>query len=98
MMYMKQLDRVEMERESSLRSPEQGALIGRARELERIEEEIGALRDGTSRILHIIGEPGIGKSRLLAELGKAGIERGHLLLNGRATEFERNYPFGVFID
>ena len=98
MMYMKQLDREEMERESSPRSPEHRALVGRGRELARIEEEIRALQGGTSRVLHVVGEPGIGKSRLLAELGKAGLDRGHLLLNGRATEFERNYPFGLFID
>jgi ATP/maltotriose-dependent transcriptional regulator MalT len=97
-MYMKQLDREEMGRESSSRSPQERALVGRSRELERIEEQIRALQDGTSRVLHVVGEAGIGKSRLLAELGKAGLGRGHLLLKGRATEFERNYPFGLFID
>ncbi len=97
-MYMKRLDGVEINRESPLRSPEHRALVGRGPELERIEGEIRGLQGGTSRVLHIVGEPGIGKSRLLAELGTAGLDRGHLLLNGRATEFERNYPFGVFID
>lgn len=97
-MYMKQLDGVEMNGEGPLRSPEHRPLVGRGPELERIEGEIRGLQGGTSRVLHIVGEPGIGKSRLLAELGKAGLDRGHLMLNGRATEFERNYPFGVFID
>ena len=60
MMYMKQLDREEMERESSPRSPEHRALVGRGRELARIEEEIRALQGGTSRVLHVVGEPGIG--------------------------------------
>ena len=49
-------------------------------------------------MIHIVGEAGIGKSRLLAEARELAGGAGHLVLSGRATEFERDYPFGAFVD
>lgn len=46
----------------------------------------------------MVGEPGIGKTRLLAALADRVSERGLLVLWGRALEFERDLPFGVWID
>ena len=44
------------------------------------------------------GEPGIGKTRLLFELRRRAEERGCLVLAGSAAEFERDLPFGVWVD
>ena len=44
------------------------------------------------------GEPGIGKTRLLAELRSRAEEHGHLVLSGTAAEFERDVPFGVWVE
>ncbi len=44
------------------------------------------------------GEPGIGKSMLLTELGRRAERRGHLVLAGSAAEFERDLPFGIWVD
>jgi predicted ATPase len=45
-----------------------------------------------------VGEAGIGKTRLLAELRSRAEARGALTLDGRAAEYEREVPFGVFLD
>ncbi|MFE7505522.1 ATP-binding protein [Promicromonospora sp. NPDC057488] len=51
------------------------ALLGRDVELARLDELVGALRAGESRVLVVRGEPGVGKSALLhhAEHAAAGI-------------------------
>jgi DNA-binding CsgD family transcriptional regulator len=59
---------------------------------------LDAVADGSARALAVVGEPGIGKTRLLAELGALAEHRGQLVLSGRAAEFERDLPFGVFVD
>ena len=43
----------------------------------------------------IEGPPGIGKSRLMAEFRRRAIADGALVLNARAGELEREFPFGV---
>ena len=50
------------------------------------------------RALAVEGEPGIGKTRLLSELRRQAEERGYLVLAGSAAEFERDLPFGVWVD
>jgi DNA-binding CsgD family transcriptional regulator len=73
-------------------------LVGRERELELVEQLLEGTCAGAARFLLVTGEPGIGKSRLLAELlGRAG-QRGCLALQGNAAEFERELPFGLFVD
>ena len=47
-------------------------------------------------VIAISGEPGIGKSRLLAELAEAGERERMLVLDGRASDVERDVPFAVF--
>lgn len=46
----------------------------------------------------LVGEPGIGKTRLLQEIRVRAEQRAHLVLNGSASELERDLPFSVFVD
>jgi predicted ATPase len=48
--------------------------------------------------VELAGEPGIGKTRLLAELAADAQRRGYPVLSGRATEFERDAPYGLWVD
>ncbi len=78
--------------------PSGETLVGREQELGRIDAALEALETGGPGCLAIEGEPGIGKSRLLAELRERAEARGHVVLHGQAAEFERDRPFGVFIE
>ena len=52
-------------------------LVGRRRETEALDVALAGVRDGSGRVLDIVGEHGIGKSRLLEELRmRAGDLRG----------------------
>ncbi len=75
-----------------------GDWVGRGPELEAIDAALGRLVEGTGGALAVSGEPGIGKTRLLAEAGARAEARGCLLLEGQATELERDFPFGVVVD
>ena len=50
---------------------------------------------GEGRAVLIEGPPGIGKTRLLAEFRRRATADGALVLNARAGELEREFPFGV---
>ena len=52
----------------------------------------------SSRFVIVSGEPGIGKSSLVAELARRAEAAGCLVLEGRATELERDFPFGLLVD
>jgi DNA-binding CsgD family transcriptional regulator/tetratricopeptide (TPR) repeat protein len=52
---------------------------------------------GASRVVELVGEPGMGKTSLLDALRTRGEQRGFVALTGQATEFER-LPFAVFVD
>ncbi|GIX49238.1 MAG: hypothetical protein KatS3mg131_3449 [Candidatus Tectimicrobiota bacterium] len=68
-------------------------LIGREAELACLEEACAASRQGTLRVVHLVGEAGVGKSRLLYELQRrlAGSDSvclvGHCTAHGRSTSF-----------
>ena len=74
------------------------SLVGRDRELDALDGLLHEVRGGSSRFVVVRGEPGIGKSSLVAELGRRGGAAGCLVLRGRATELERDYPFGLIVD
>lgn len=52
--------------------------------------------DSARGVVAVSGEPGIGKSRLLAELAELGENERMLVLEGRASDVERDVPFAVF--
>src|SRR4051794_38666702 len=72
--------------------------VGRQPELERLGDVLDELHHGSAGCLAVEGEPGIGKTRLLSELRRQAEERGYLVLAGSAAEFERDLPFGVWVD
>jgi DNA-binding CsgD family transcriptional regulator len=73
-------------------------LVGRERELARLEPALAGCGGSGASIFAIIGEPGIGKTRLLAELGGRAERRGLAVFSGAATELEHEIPFGPFVD
>ena len=75
-----------------------GQTIGREKELGELDALLARLHDGAPACVAIQGEPGIGKTRLLRELRVRGDEQGHLVLTGSVEEFERDVPFGVWVD
>ncbi len=74
------------------------ALVGRARELAALGAALERLAHGRPGWVWARGEPGIGKSRLLDELAARADAAGHLVLTGRGAEFERDIPFGIWVD
>ena len=76
---------------------EEARIVGRQAELETLGRALAALDEGSAAMLYVVGEPGIGKTRLLAELQARAHARRHLVLAGRAAEFERDLPFGLFV-
>ena len=73
-------------------------MVGRRSELEQLDAALAALETGSPACLAVEGEPGIGKTRLLAELRRRAEDRGHLVLSGSAAEFERDLPYGVWVE
>ncbi len=72
--------------------------VGREPELERLGEALDDLERGGHPCVAVEGEPGIGKTWLLSELRRRAEARGHVVLAGSAAEFERDLPFGVWVD
>ena len=75
-----------------------GHFVGRADELGVLSGLVAGLDRGRPGALGLTGEPGIGKSRLLSELAALADARGHLVLEGGASEPERDVPLWVFAD
>jgi predicted ATPase len=75
-----------------------GPLVGRQLELRAFESALDALSRRQTSCLALNGGQGVGKSRLLTELAGAAARRGYLVFDGRATELERDMPFGVWVD
>jgi len=73
-------------------------LVGREKELNRLELQIHRLIDGTGGIVTITGEAGIGKSRLMAELRRTEMAKRILLLEGRSLSIGRSLSFYPIID
>jgi ATP/maltotriose-dependent transcriptional regulator MalT len=72
--------------------------VGRRPQLDRIDDALTDVVAGAFRAVAVRGEPGIGKTLLLTELAARADDRALTVYAGRATEFEQDVPFGVFID
>jgi len=79
-------------------SSHRDVLLGRESEIALVEEVLEAAMAGDPGFVVVGGEAGIGKTRLLQELTELAVVRNCLTLEGRAAEFERELPFGLFVD
>lgn len=70
-------------------------LIGREKELIKIQESINQLNEGVGKVISIIGDGGIGKSRLVAELRKEK-PYGLKWSEGRALTYTLNNSYHMF--
>ncbi|KOG22804.1 MULTISPECIES: AAA family ATPase [Streptomyces] len=76
-------------------------LVGRARELDRLDALLRLRSGGTGPVaVDVTGEPGIGKTRLLAEFAVRARRRGTVVLHGRSRPAGTDHgtPFHVFAD
>ncbi|WP_449344906.1 ATP-binding protein, partial [Streptomyces narbonensis] len=76
-------------------------LVGRARELDRLDGLLGCRGEGVGPVaVDVTGEPGIGKTRLMTEFAVRARGRGATVLRGRAggAEGDGGAPFQAFLD
>jgi len=73
-------------------------MVGREKELNRLEIQVLKAIKNEGSVVNIIGEAGIGKSRLIAELKNREIMKQVTLLEGRAISMGRNLSFHPIID
>ena len=73
-------------------------MVGRDRELNKLELAILKAIDGEGSIINVIGEAGIGKSRLIAELKNREVMKQVTLLEGRAISMGANLGYHLIID
>ncbi|MFF5212018.1 helix-turn-helix transcriptional regulator [Streptosporangium sp. NPDC000396] len=72
-------------------------LVGRKKEVGILTRALNGLREGESKIVEIVGDPGVGKTLLLAELRRGAGIRGQVVLSGCASEQERATPLGMVL-
>ena len=74
-------------------------LVGRARDLHRLQACFEEVQQGHGQIVSVVGEAGLGKSRLIAEMRKGLTTQADLLwLEGRSLSYETATPYAPFID
>jgi tetratricopeptide (TPR) repeat protein len=80
--------------------PDLACFVGRARELETLEEEYEAALRGEGRFAIILGDAGAGKSSLAKAFCERARSEGALVLTGRFFDYEgsRPAPFETFLD
>jgi hypothetical protein len=76
----------------------EGRLVGRARELERLDALAMRAADGQGAVCVITGEPGIGKTRLVEQALAGWESRGFDTYAAAAWEMEQRRPFGLISD
>ncbi|MBN1479471.1 protein kinase [candidate division KSB1 bacterium] len=73
-------------------------MVGRDKELDKLELHVLKVINGEGSIVNIIGEAGVGKSRLLAELCQNEKMLKVTLFSGRALSIGKNLSFHPIID
>jgi class 3 adenylate cyclase len=79
--------------EPTRRTASPPAMLGRVEERAVLIERLRALKDGTSGLVVVDGEPGIGKSRLLADLLERAHARQVMSLAGAGDAIEKSTPY-----
>jgi class 3 adenylate cyclase/tetratricopeptide (TPR) repeat protein len=79
--------------EPTRRTDSPPAMLGRVEERAVLIERLRALKDGTSGLVVVDGEPGIGKSRLLADLLERAHAREVRSLAGAGDAIEKTTPY-----
>ncbi len=74
------------------------AMVGRAKELELLENQVMQAIHGEGSIVFVTGEAGVGKSRLIAELRDKECLQRVTLLEGRAQSFGKGLSYHPIID
>ncbi|HWW55240.1 MAG TPA: AAA family ATPase, partial [Acidimicrobiales bacterium] len=75
-----------------------GRLIGRGDELAQLTDAFDQTVSGRSRLVMVVGEPGIGKTRLVEELAVYASVRGANVCWGHCYEGELGMPFLPFVE
>jgi tetratricopeptide (TPR) repeat protein len=73
-------------------------MVGREKELDRLELQVMKARNGEGSVVNVIGEAGIGKSRLVTELKTREVMKRVTFLEGKAISIGRNLRFYPIID
>ena len=74
----------------------QGVFVGRSRELAELKQRFDEAVSGISRLVVLVGQPGIGKTRLARELETHARMRGARIYWGRAPEGGGAPPYWLF--
>jgi ATP/maltotriose-dependent transcriptional regulator MalT len=72
--------------------------IGRSEELERLEQALAAVADGTRRVVLVAGEAGVGKTRLIEELSARARGAGAVTAHGGCVDVTGGLPFAPFTE
>src|SRR4051794_29226768 len=70
-------------------------LLERDAELALLGRAVDEASEARGRMVLVEGPPGIGKTRLIESARAAAHERGMRVLSARASELDRQFPFGV---
>ncbi|WP_308010432.1 AAA family ATPase [Blastococcus sp. LR1] len=78
---------------------DEGPLVGRADELDRLLAHVGRAAGGRSSAVLLAGDAGVGKTRLLDELSRRATERGVRVLIGHCVDLgDVGLPYLPFVD
>ncbi len=81
-----------------VRGADWGRFVGRSSELENLRAAADEALSGRTRVVMVVGEPGIGKTRTVEELGVYAKVRGAQVLWGHSYEGEIGVPFLPFVE